>query len=161
MSIPITPYCYPSLLIAYSPFSCCTTQFHSQSNLHFLFKCQSSLKPWLLSNWFLRKYHFHSPSNLPLKIPISSANANILLQMPNPIPSSSPTTSQYSSSTSITLDISIYGNHGSQATIAPYSPNGEWIAPANVFDTVTILGLIIIIPWKRNLKFLLEWIDDL
>lgn len=38
------------------------------------------------------------------------------------------------------LDVHVYGEHAYQATVARYSPNGEWIASADVSGTVRIWG---------------------
>ncbi|KAF2317453.1 hypothetical protein GH714_022409 [Hevea brasiliensis] len=59
------------------------------------------------------------------------------------------------------LDVSVYGDHGYQATVARYSPNGEWIASADVSGTVRIWGAYNDHVLKKEFKVLSGRIDDL
>lgn len=59
------------------------------------------------------------------------------------------------------LDVSVYGEHGYQATVARYSPNGEWIASADVSGTVRIWGAYNDHVLKKEFKVLSGRIDDL
>ncbi|KAB5524543.1 hypothetical protein DKX38_022292 [Salix brachista] len=59
------------------------------------------------------------------------------------------------------LDVSVYGEHGYQATVARYSPNGEWIASADVSGTVRIWGAYNDHVLKKEFKVLTGRIDDL
>ncbi|XP_050206641.1 actin-interacting protein 1-2 [Mercurialis annua] len=59
------------------------------------------------------------------------------------------------------LDVSVYGDHGYQATVARYSPNGEWIASADVSGTVRIWGAYNDHVLKKEFKILSGRIDDL
>ncbi|KAJ6765009.1 ACTIN-INTERACTING PROTEIN 1-1 [Salix koriyanagi] len=59
------------------------------------------------------------------------------------------------------LDVSVYGEHCYQATVARYSPNGEWIASADVSGTVRIWGAYNDHVLKKEFKVLTGRIDDL
>uniref|UniRef100_A0A1J3JQH6 66 kDa stress protein n=1 Tax=Noccaea caerulescens TaxID=107243 RepID=A0A1J3JQH6_NOCCA len=59
------------------------------------------------------------------------------------------------------LKVSIYGEHGYPATVARYSPNGEWIASGDVSGTVRIWGTHSDHVLKKEFKVLAGRIDDL
>ncbi|KAJ8753693.1 hypothetical protein K2173_026369 [Erythroxylum novogranatense] len=59
------------------------------------------------------------------------------------------------------LDVSVYGDHAYQATVARFSPNGEWIASADVSGTVRIWGAYNDHVLKKEFKVLAGRIDDL
>ncbi|XP_010549075.1 PREDICTED: actin-interacting protein 1-2 [Tarenaya hassleriana] len=59
------------------------------------------------------------------------------------------------------LNVSIYGEHAYPATVARYSPNGEWIASADVSGTVRIWGTHNDHVLKKEFKVLSGRIDDL
>ncbi|KAK9278918.1 hypothetical protein L1049_028499 [Liquidambar formosana] len=59
------------------------------------------------------------------------------------------------------LDVSVYGEHAYQATVARYSPNGEWIASADVSGTVRIWGTHNDHVLKKEFRVLSGRIDDL
>lgn len=59
------------------------------------------------------------------------------------------------------LKVSIYGEHAYPATVARYSPNGEWIASADVSGTVRIWGTHNDHVLKKEFKVLSGRIDDL
>ncbi|KAK6921263.1 WD40 repeat [Dillenia turbinata] len=59
------------------------------------------------------------------------------------------------------LQVSVYGEHGYQATVARYSPNGEWIASADVSGTVRIWGTRNDFVLKKEFRVLSGRIDDL
>ncbi|KAK4782438.1 hypothetical protein SAY86_016540 [Trapa natans] len=59
------------------------------------------------------------------------------------------------------LDIAVYGEHAYPATVARYSPNGEWIASADVSGTVRIWGAYNEHVLKKEFKVLSGRIDDL
>lgn len=59
------------------------------------------------------------------------------------------------------LDVAVYGEHAYTATVARYSPNGEWIASADVSGTVRIWGAYNDYVLKKEFKVLSGRIDDL
>uniref|UniRef100_A0A2P2J6K6 Transducin family protein n=2 Tax=Rhizophora mucronata TaxID=61149 RepID=A0A2P2J6K6_RHIMU len=59
------------------------------------------------------------------------------------------------------LDVSVYGEHGYQATVARFSHNGEWVASADVSGTVRIWGAYNDHVLKKEFKVLAGRIDDL
>ncbi|KAK4750998.1 hypothetical protein SAY87_004480 [Trapa incisa] len=59
------------------------------------------------------------------------------------------------------LDVSVYGEHAYPATVARYSPNGEWIASGDVSGTVRIWGAYNENVLKNEFKVLSGRIDDL
>jgi WD40 repeat protein len=59
------------------------------------------------------------------------------------------------------LDVSVYAEHAYPATVARYSPNGEWIASADVSGTVRIWGTRNEFVLKKEFKVLTGRIDDL
>ncbi|MCD7451753.1 Actin-interacting protein 1-2 [Datura stramonium] len=59
------------------------------------------------------------------------------------------------------LQVAVYGEHGYQATVARYSPNGEWIASADVSGTVRIWGTHNDFVLKKEFRVLSGRIDDL
>ncbi|CBI15544.3 hypothetical protein VitviT2T_025793 [Vitis vinifera] len=59
------------------------------------------------------------------------------------------------------LEVSIYGEHAYQATVARFSPNGEWIASADVSGTVRIWGTHNDHVLKKEFRVLSGRIDDL
>ncbi|KAI9101542.1 hypothetical protein K1719_023786 [Acacia pycnantha] len=59
------------------------------------------------------------------------------------------------------LQVSVYGEHAYPATLARYSPNGEWIASADVSGTVRIWGTRNDFVLKKEFKVLSGRIDDL
>lgn len=59
------------------------------------------------------------------------------------------------------LDVSVYGEHAYQATVARYSPNGEWIASADVSGTVRIWGTHNDFVLKKEFRVLSGRVDDL
>ncbi|KAJ4972993.1 hypothetical protein NE237_006167 [Protea cynaroides] len=59
------------------------------------------------------------------------------------------------------LEVSIYGEHAYPATVARFSPNGEWIASADVSGTVKIWGVHNNHVLKNEFRVLSGRIDDL
>ncbi|KAG1330606.1 actin-interacting protein 1-2 [Cocos nucifera] len=59
------------------------------------------------------------------------------------------------------LEASIYGEHAYQATVARFSPNGEWVASADVSGTVRIWGRHGDRVLKNEFRVLSGRIDDL
>ncbi|XP_021292423.1 actin-interacting protein 1-2 [Herrania umbratica] len=59
------------------------------------------------------------------------------------------------------LNVAIYGEHAYPATVARFSPNGEWIASADVSGTVRIWGTHNDHVLKKEFKVLSGGIDDL
>ncbi|XP_010243809.1 PREDICTED: actin-interacting protein 1-2-like [Nelumbo nucifera] len=59
------------------------------------------------------------------------------------------------------LEVSVYGEHGYQATVARFSPNGEWVASADVSGTIRIWGTHNDFVLKNEFKVLSGRIDDL
>ncbi|GMH26244.1 hypothetical protein Nepgr_028087 [Nepenthes gracilis] len=59
------------------------------------------------------------------------------------------------------LKVSVYGEHGYPVTVARYSPNGEWIASADVSGTVRIWGTHNDFVLKNEFKVISGRIDDL
>ncbi|KAK8687346.1 hypothetical protein V6N13_086171 [Hibiscus sabdariffa] len=59
------------------------------------------------------------------------------------------------------LNVSVYGEHAYPATVARFSPNGEWIASADVSGTVRIWGAHNDHVLKKEFKVLSGRIDDL
>ncbi|XP_021909048.1 actin-interacting protein 1-2 [Carica papaya] len=59
------------------------------------------------------------------------------------------------------LNVSVYGEHAYPATVARYSPNGEWIASADASGTVRIWGARNDHVLKKEFKVLSGRIDDL
>ncbi|KAK9996572.1 hypothetical protein SO802_021258 [Lithocarpus litseifolius] len=59
------------------------------------------------------------------------------------------------------LDVLVYAEHAYPATVARYSPNGEWIASADVSGTVRIWGTRNEFVLKKEFKILSGRIDDL
>ncbi|KAK0573076.1 hypothetical protein LWI29_002644 [Acer saccharum] len=59
------------------------------------------------------------------------------------------------------LHVQVYGEHGYPVTVARYSPNGEWIASADVSGTVRIWGTHNEFVLKKEFKVLSGRIDDL
>lgn len=59
------------------------------------------------------------------------------------------------------LNVSVYGEHAYPATVARFSPNGEWIASADVSGTVRIWGSRSEHVLKKEFKVLSGRIDDL
>ncbi|KAI5660260.1 hypothetical protein M9H77_29053 [Catharanthus roseus] len=59
------------------------------------------------------------------------------------------------------LEVKVYGDHAYPATVARYSPNGEWIASADVSGTVRIWGVHNDFVLKNEFKVLSGRIDDL
>lgn len=59
------------------------------------------------------------------------------------------------------LDVKVYGEHGYPATVARYSPNGEWIASADISGTVRIWGTHNEFVLKKEFRVLSGRIDDL
>lgn len=55
----------------------------------------------------------------------------------------------------------MYGEHAYQATVARFSPNGEWIASADVSGTVRIWGTHNDFVLKKEFRVLSGRIDDL
>ncbi|GAB2296982.1 Actin-interacting protein 1-2 [Dionaea muscipula] len=58
-------------------------------------------------------------------------------------------------------NVSVYGEHGYPVTVARYSPNGEWIASADVSGIVRIWGTHNDFVLKNEFKVLSGRIDDL
>ncbi|XP_004299544.1 PREDICTED: 66 kDa stress protein [Fragaria vesca subsp. vesca] len=59
------------------------------------------------------------------------------------------------------LDVAVYAEHAYPATVARFSPNGEWIASADVSGTVRIWGTHNDFVLKNEFKVLSGRIDDL
>ncbi|XVF02822.1 hypothetical protein REPUB_Repub04eG0207400 [Reevesia pubescens] len=59
------------------------------------------------------------------------------------------------------LDVAVYGDHSYPVPVARYSPNGEWIASADVSGTVRIWGTHNDFVLKNEFKVLSGRIDDL
>lgn len=59
------------------------------------------------------------------------------------------------------MDVSIYGEHAHQTTVARFSPNGEWIASADVSGIVRIWGRHGDRALKSEFRVLSGRIDDL
>ncbi|TKY50950.1 66 kDa stress protein [Spatholobus suberectus] len=59
------------------------------------------------------------------------------------------------------LQVSVYGEHAYPVTVARYSPNGEWIASADVSGTVRIWGTHNEYVLKNEFRVLSGRIDDL
>ncbi|GLT37433.1 hypothetical protein SLA2020_117510 [Shorea laevis] len=59
------------------------------------------------------------------------------------------------------LNVSVYGEHAYPATVARFSPNGEWIASADASGTVRIWGAHNEHVLKKEFKVLSGRIDDL
>ncbi|KAL2462834.1 transducin family protein/WD-40 repeat family protein [Forsythia ovata] len=59
------------------------------------------------------------------------------------------------------LEVKVYGEHAYPATVARYSPNGEWIASADVSGTVRIWGTHNDFVLKKEFQVLSGRIDDL
>ncbi|KAK7269861.1 hypothetical protein RIF29_22638 [Crotalaria pallida] len=59
------------------------------------------------------------------------------------------------------LQVSVYGEHAYPVTVARYSPNGEWIASADVSGTVRIWGTHNDYVLKNEFRVLSGRIDDL
>ncbi|CAL0316378.1 unnamed protein product [Lupinus luteus] len=59
------------------------------------------------------------------------------------------------------LQVSVYGEHAYPVTVARYSPNGEWIASADVSGTVRIWGTHNDFVLKNEFRVLSGRIDDL
>ncbi|KAA8529075.1 hypothetical protein F0562_033437 [Nyssa sinensis] len=59
------------------------------------------------------------------------------------------------------LEVSVYSDHSYPVTVARYSPNGEWIASADVSGTVRIWGTHNDYVLKNEFKVLSGRIDDL
>ncbi|KAJ0038224.1 hypothetical protein Pint_22234 [Pistacia integerrima] len=59
------------------------------------------------------------------------------------------------------LHVEVYGEHGYPVTVARYSPNGEWIASADVSGTVRIWGTHNGFVLKNEFKVIAGRIDDL
>ncbi|XP_011084432.1 actin-interacting protein 1-2 [Sesamum indicum] len=59
------------------------------------------------------------------------------------------------------LDVQVYGEHGYPATVARYSPNGEWIASGDVSGTVRIWGTHNDFVLKNEFRVLSGRIDDI
>ncbi|PIA63699.1 hypothetical protein AQUCO_00201209v1 [Aquilegia coerulea] len=59
------------------------------------------------------------------------------------------------------LEVSIYGEHAYQVTVARFSPNGEWIASADVAGNVRIWGVHNEHVLKNEFRVLSGRIDDL
>ncbi|CAH9082783.1 unnamed protein product [Cuscuta europaea] len=59
------------------------------------------------------------------------------------------------------LEVSVYAEHAYQTTVARYSPNGEWIASADVSGTVRIWGTHNDFVLKKEFRVLSGRIDDL
>lgn len=59
------------------------------------------------------------------------------------------------------LEVKVYGEHAYPATVARFSPNGEWIASADVSGTVRIWGVYNDFVLKNEFKVLSGGIDDL
>ncbi|CAN8266966.1 unnamed protein product [Cochlearia groenlandica] len=58
-------------------------------------------------------------------------------------------------------DVQVYGEHGYAATVARYSPNGEWIASADVSGTVRVWGTHNGFVLKNEFRVLAGRVDDL
>ncbi|KAK7280350.1 hypothetical protein RJT34_25413 [Clitoria ternatea] len=59
------------------------------------------------------------------------------------------------------LQVSVYGEHAYPTTVARYSPNGEWIASADVSGTVRIWGTHNNFVLKNEFRVLSGRVDDL
>lgn len=59
------------------------------------------------------------------------------------------------------LDVAVYAEHAYPATVARFSPNGEWIASADVSGSVRIWGTHNDFVLKNEFKVLSGRIDDL
>ncbi|XP_038994147.1 actin-interacting protein 1-2-like [Hibiscus syriacus] len=59
------------------------------------------------------------------------------------------------------LDVAVYGEHSYPVTVARYSPNGEWIASADVSGVIRIWGTHNDFVLKNEFKVLSGRIDDL
>jgi WD repeat-containing protein 1 (actin-interacting protein 1) len=59
------------------------------------------------------------------------------------------------------LHVSVYGEHAYPATVARFSPNGEWVASADVSGTVRIWGTRNEFVLKKEFRVLSGRIDDL
>ncbi|CAL0312378.1 unnamed protein product [Lupinus luteus] len=59
------------------------------------------------------------------------------------------------------LQVSVYGDHAYPVTVARFSPNGEWIASADVSGTVRIWGTRNDFVLKKEFRVLSGRIDDL
>lgn len=59
------------------------------------------------------------------------------------------------------LQVSVYGDHAYPTTVARFSPNGEWVASADVSGTVRIWGTRNDFVLKKEFRVLSGRIDDL
>ncbi|KAJ1394223.1 WD40/YVTN repeat-like-containing domain superfamily [Sesbania bispinosa] len=59
------------------------------------------------------------------------------------------------------LQVSVYGDHAYPATVARFSPNGEWVASADVSGTVRLWGTRNDFVLKKEFRVLSGRIDDL
>lgn len=59
------------------------------------------------------------------------------------------------------LQVSVYGDHAYPATVARFSPNGEWVASADASGTVRIWGTRNDFVLKKEFRVLSARIDDL
>lgn len=59
------------------------------------------------------------------------------------------------------LKVHVYGEHGYPATVARYSPNGEWIASADASGTIRIWGTHNDFVLHNEFRVLSGRIDDL
>lgn len=59
------------------------------------------------------------------------------------------------------LDVEVYAEHAYQTTVARFSPNGEWIASADVSGTIRIYGTHNGFVLKNEFRVLSGRIDDI
>jgi len=59
------------------------------------------------------------------------------------------------------LNVSVYGDHAYPATVARFSPNGEWVASADASGSVRIWGTRNDFVLKKEFRVLSARIDDL
>ncbi|KAL6497156.1 Actin-interacting protein 1-1 [Orobanche gracilis] len=59
------------------------------------------------------------------------------------------------------LEVQVYGEHAYPVTVARYSPNGEWIASADISGTVRIWGTYNGFVLKKEFRVLSGRIEDL
>ncbi|KAL6584491.1 Actin-interacting protein 1-1 [Orobanche minor] len=59
------------------------------------------------------------------------------------------------------LEVQVYGEHAYPVTVARYSPDGEWIASADISGTVRIWGTYNEFVLKKEFRVLSGRIDDL
>ncbi|XP_025620529.2 actin-interacting protein 1-2 [Arachis hypogaea] len=114
-------------------------------------------------------HHYHNPNTMPTLsetyacVPTTERGRGILI-------SGDPKTNNflYCTARSVVirnldnpLKVSVYGEHAYPVTVARYSPNGEWIASADVSGTIRIWGTHNDYVLKNEFRVLSGRIDDL